>query len=76
MGSEGRVMVVKFPYSSMKTVPKVDTMNSDTDTNFTIIAGGAGPYQVSFLQSSQADERVSHPVAAGEEEGSVLCPPL
>ena len=25
MGSEGRVMVVKFPYSSMKTVPKVDT---------------------------------------------------
>ena len=23
MGGEGRVMMVKFPYSSMKTIPKV-----------------------------------------------------
>ena len=77
MSSEGRVMVVKFPYSSMKTVPQVSSQLVQSSSLSNIEhSGGAGPHQVSLLQPPQADERVPDPAAAGEEEGPVLLPTL
>ena len=73
MGREGRVIVLKFGYSNLKTLPTVNFCFSVLHlvSRPVLSAGGSRPSEAHEPPSSETYERVPGEAAPGQEEGAL-----